>query len=528
MTTDPFPKEYAVTVQTARGSFTVGGTAKGSGMIEPNMATMLGFLTTDAQCQPGVAAIARCANPARDTFNAITVDGECSTNDSLFALASGASGVTIDEELYPALIEAFLAVSRELALGIVRGGEGATKLISVHVRDARSIDDARQVARTIANSPLVKTAVHGADPNWGRIVAAAGRVGREVRRAACHRACGQDSPVRERAAARRRSAAGGRAPEGQGHPDRGQPGHRRTSAQRRSGHAISAPSTCASTASIEHKRRDRLRLRRLLVEGSGKMDSSAPPHFAKDFLSILDLSPDDLDRLLRVSAQMKADRRLGRQAPSATALAGLHVALLFEKPSLRTRSTFEIAIRELGGDTLHLPAAFAEGTREPLQDIARNLERWVRALVIRTFAQEKAATLAAAGRDLHVINALTDEEHPCQALADAFTMRERWGDCRGRTIAFVGDGNNVATSLAQVACMLGVTVHVASPAGYELPDSVVDEVGRDRARWRHGSAFLRSRGMPSQVSMPSTRTCGRRWARRRRRPTDGVSSRPTR
>jgi ornithine carbamoyltransferase len=208
------------------------------------------------------------------------------------------------------------------------------------------------------------------------------------------------------------------------------------------------------------------------------MDSSAPPRFAKDFLSILDLSFDELDRLLQVSARMKADRRLGRQAPSASVLAGLHVALLFEKPSLRTRSTFEIAIRELGGDTLHLPAELAEGSREPLHDIAKNLERWVRALVIRTFAQEKAATLAAAGRDLHVINALTDEEHPCQALADAFTLRERWGDSRGRTVAFIGDGNNVATSLAQVACMLGVTVHVASPAGYELPNAVVDSVNR--------------------------------------------------
>ena len=175
---------------------------------------------------------------------------------------------------------------------------------------------------------------------------------------------------------------------------------------------------------------------------------------------------------------MKADRQLGPQAPSASTLAGLHVALLFEKPSLRTRSTFEIAIRELGGDTLHLPASLAEGTREPLQDVARNLERWVRALVIRTFAQEKAATLAAAGRNLHVINALTDEEHPCQALADAFTLRERWGDCRGRTIAFVGDGNNVATSLAQVVCMLGATVHVASPRGYELPDKVVNDVAQ--------------------------------------------------
>lgn len=176
MTTDPFPKEHAVTVTTARGTFTVGGTAKGSGMIEPNMATMLGFVATDADVSP--ALLHRVLKEsAKDTFNAITVDGECSTNDCLVAMASGASGVRIDEEGYPALLEGFLAVSRELALGIVRGGEGATKLIAVNVRDAATESDARQVARTIANSPLVKTAVHGADPNWGRIVAAAGRAG---------------------------------------------------------------------------------------------------------------------------------------------------------------------------------------------------------------------------------------------------------------------------------------------------------------------------------------------------------------
>jgi glutamate N-acetyltransferase/amino-acid N-acetyltransferase len=176
MTTDPFPKEYAVSIATAGGTFTVGGMAKGSGMIEPNMATMLGFLTTDAKVAPAMLHRALVAS-ARDTFNAITVDGECSTNDSLFALASGSSGVLIDETCYPALLDGLLAVSRELALGIVRGGEGATKLIAVIVRDARNEDEARQVARTIANSPLVKTAVHGADPNWGRIVAAAGRSG---------------------------------------------------------------------------------------------------------------------------------------------------------------------------------------------------------------------------------------------------------------------------------------------------------------------------------------------------------------
>jgi glutamate N-acetyltransferase/amino-acid N-acetyltransferase len=176
MTTDPFPKEHAVRVETSRGAFIVGGTAKGSGMIEPDMATMLGFLTTDARVAPALLHRA-LVDSARESFNAITVDGECSTNDCLFALASGDANVEIDEGSYPDLLAGMREVSRVLALGIVRGGEGATKLIAVSVRDARDEDDARLVARTIANSPLVKTAVHGADPNWGRIVAAAGRSG---------------------------------------------------------------------------------------------------------------------------------------------------------------------------------------------------------------------------------------------------------------------------------------------------------------------------------------------------------------
>ena len=195
----------------------------------------------------------------------------------------------------------------------------------------------------------------------------------------------------------------------------------------------------------------------------------------KDFLSILDLTRNELIGLLDLAADMKAKRRLGRQAPTANALAGKHVALLFEKPSLRTWSTFEIAVRELGGDTLHLAPEFADGVREPLKDVARNLERWVSALVIRTFEQEKTATLAASAPCLHVINALTNEQHPCQALADMLTLRERWGNCRGRTLAYVGDGNNVATSLVHAAPMLGISVHLASPSGYELPDAVVEQ-----------------------------------------------------
>jgi len=176
MTTDPFPKASAVTVDTPHGRFTVGGMAKGSGMIEPNMATMLAVLTTDAGADPLVLQRA-LGEAVADTFNAITVDGECSTNDTVFALASGASGVEIGDDLYPALVEGLRAVARELAIAIVRGGEGATKLVTIRVTGAASAAEARQAAKTIANSPLVKTAVHGGDPNWGRLVAAAGRAG---------------------------------------------------------------------------------------------------------------------------------------------------------------------------------------------------------------------------------------------------------------------------------------------------------------------------------------------------------------
>ena len=173
MTTDPFPKETAVEVNADAGTFRICGIAKGSGMIEPNMATMLGFLTTDAAVD--AATLQRALKRAcDDTFNAITVDGECSTNDCVFVLANGASGVTPDED---ALADALRQVCEPLAIGIVRGGEGATKLITVNVSGARSDSEARQAARAIANSPLVKTAIHGGDPNWGRLVAVAGRSG---------------------------------------------------------------------------------------------------------------------------------------------------------------------------------------------------------------------------------------------------------------------------------------------------------------------------------------------------------------
>lgn len=176
MTTDPFPKDYAVEVVTDVGTFRVGGMAKGSGMIEPRMATMLGYMTTDAAVDP--ATLYRALFDAcRYTFNAITVDGEPSTNDCVLALANGASGVVITEGLYDALFEGFRAVAHELAIGIVRGGEGATKLVAITASGAASEADAWTAAKAIANSLLVKTAIHGGDPNWGRLVAAAGRSG---------------------------------------------------------------------------------------------------------------------------------------------------------------------------------------------------------------------------------------------------------------------------------------------------------------------------------------------------------------
>ena len=176
MTTDTSPKEAAVRVETSAGTFHVGGIAKGAGMIEPMMATMLAYVTTDAAVPPALLDRAVREVVAR-TFNAITVDGECSTNDTFAALASGSSGVVIDEARYPALVDGLEAVSRALALAIVRGGEGATKLVAVRITGAETDADAMRAAKTIANSPLVKTAIHGADPNWGRLVSATGRSG---------------------------------------------------------------------------------------------------------------------------------------------------------------------------------------------------------------------------------------------------------------------------------------------------------------------------------------------------------------
>ncbi len=149
--------------------------------------------------------------------------------------------------------------------------------------------------------------------------------------------------------------------------------------------------------------------------------------------------------------------------------------------------TFTIGIGELGGDIVDIPSDVMHADREPLHDVARNLERWIDAVVIRTFSQSRLTIFTESAPTLRVINALSDEEHPCQALADMQTLRERWGSVAGRTLAFVGDGNNVATSMVHAGLMLGAHVRVATPKAFALPA----EVAAAAARIAVGGAELR-------------------------------------
>ncbi|MBV8807835.1 MAG: ornithine carbamoyltransferase [Acidobacteriaceae bacterium] len=177
-----------------------------------------------------------------------------------------------------------------------------------------------------------------------------------------------------------------------------------------------------------------------------------------------DLSSDQLGGLLDLAQQVKQSRQR-----YATALKGRYIALLFEKPSLRTRMTFELAIKQLGGDCVIQTGPIAE--REPLKDVARNLARWTDAIVARTFTQETIDELAR-WSGLPVVNALSDLYHPCQALADVLTLKEHFGKLRGLKLAYVGDGNNVAHSLLLNCSRLGVNCTVATPSGYE-PKAVI-------------------------------------------------------
>ncbi len=181
----------------------------------------------------------------------------------------------------------------------------------------------------------------------------------------------------------------------------------------------------------------------------------------------LDLTDDELGGLLDLTGRIK-----GHPARFAQVLNGSYISLLFEKPSLRTRMTFELAIKQLGGDAVTSIGPI--GDREPLKDVARNLDRWTQAIVARTFSQQTIDGLAH-WSSVPVVNALSDMYHPCQALADIFTLQEQFGDLRGLKLAFVGDGNNVAHSLMLCAARLGMNFSLGCPAGYEPNPAVLEE-----------------------------------------------------
>ncbi len=199
-----------------------------------------------------------------------------------------------------------------------------------------------------------------------------------------------------------------------------------------------------------------------------------PEHILKvsgsDLRRDLDLTTDEVVYLLDLADEVKRHPRTYGHV-----LDGKSISLLFEKPSLRTRLTFELAISQLGGSAVFVEGPI--GVREPLKDIARNLDRWVNGIVARVYAQQTVDDLAR-WSSVPVINALSDAYHPCQALADVQTIRERFGDLRGRKLTFVGDGNNVAQSLMLTSLRLGMNFALACPEGYlPNPDVVAQAEG---------------------------------------------------
>ncbi len=182
----------------------------------------------------------------------------------------------------------------------------------------------------------------------------------------------------------------------------------------------------------------------------------------RDLISVQDFLPDELACALDLAATMKA-----RPADFRGILSGKQIVLFFEKPSLRTRLTFEAGINSLGGTSFFVDQTQSRlGARESLSDVAHNLERWVDGVVLRTFAHETVTTMAMHAA-IPIINALSELEHPCQAMADMLTLQEHFGDLRGLQLAYVGDGNNVAHSLMLAAASLGVSISIATPPGYE-------------------------------------------------------------
>ena len=203
----------------------------------------------------------------------------------------------------------------------------------------------------------------------------------------------------------------------------------------------------------------------------------------KDFLSVADLAPDEVWPMIQ-----KAERMKRGQTPRS--LEGKIVALLFEKPSLRTRVSFEVGIRQLGGECVYLSKDdVGLGVREPAEDVARVLERWVDGIVARVFSH-RSLELLSENASIPVVNALSDLEHPCQAIGDMLTMYEHKGGPEGLSVAFVGDGNNVASSLALACASVGADFVIAAPKGYQMPTLVWEEAQHRASFKESGLAWV--------------------------------------
>jgi len=215
----------------------------------------------------------------------------------------------------------------------------------------------------------------------------------------------------------------------------------------------------------------------------------------KDFIVLEDCSVAELTELLTLSSELKARDARGE---ADTSLRGRTMAMIFEKPSSRTRMSFQVAMGKLGGDTIYnRPEDIGGllGKREPIKDIARVMNGYVDVIVARTFSHDAVCELAEYA-DVPVINALTDKAHPCQAMADMLTIQEQSGDLAGKTLTYIGDGNNVANSLAVACVRLGMTFHIAAPKGYELSADLIDRLSKPGA----GTGSIRCFTNPSDAA----------------------------
>lgn len=204
----------------------------------------------------------------------------------------------------------------------------------------------------------------------------------------------------------------------------------------------------------------------------------------KDFIDITDLNSDQLNELLDLAVALKKEHFNGGNKPL---FKGKTLAMIFQKPSLRTRVSFDMAMRQMDGDALYLsPAEIGLGKREAIGDIAQVLSGYVNILMARVFEHQHVVELAKYA-DVPVINGLSDHSHPCQGLADALTIKEKFGDVKGLNVTYIGDGNNVAVSLMQVSLMLGANFKIATPEAYMLPAEIQAQ-GREFAQ-KYGVNF---------------------------------------